>query len=141
MCKELTRKAQKALAARYSALGPGMSLTSALMADKVVHGPAAAVLLAEDYGVADEGLLEAVAAHTIGKPGMGGLAAVLYCADKLEPGRERLVEGYRDQCLALPLDGMVVAVVEGVIGWMSAQGKAVAPETLILYSSLVREAD
>jgi len=32
-------------------------------------------------------------------------------------------------------------VVEGVVGWMRAQGKAVAPETLILYSTIVREAD
>ncbi len=35
---------------------------------------------------------------------------------------------------------MLLAVVEGVVGWMKAQGKAVAPETLILYSTLVHEA-
>jgi nicotinate-nucleotide adenylyltransferase len=110
------------------------------MSDKVAHGPVAAVLLARDYGCDDIEVLEAVARHTVGKPGMKGLSIVLYCADKLEPGRERLRDGYREACLAMALDDMLLAVVEGVIGWMRARGKAVAPETLILYSSLILEA-
>jgi nicotinate-nucleotide adenylyltransferase len=137
MCKEMPKKAQRELAALYPDAGVG----SALMADKVVHGPAAAALLARDYGLADEGILEAVAQHTVGKPGMGRLAAILYCSDKLEPGRERLDDGFRRRCLKLPLEGMLLAVVEGVVVWLQDQGRAVAPETLILYSTLVREAD
>jgi len=39
------------------------------------------------------------------------------------------------------LEGMLLAVVEGVVVWLQDQGRAVAPETLILYSTLVREAD
>jgi hypothetical protein len=35
---------------------------------------------------------------------------------------------------------MLLSVVEGVIGWMGSQGKAVAPETLILYSTLRQKA-
>jgi nicotinate-nucleotide adenylyltransferase len=132
ICKELPRKAQRELAARFS----GAAESSALMADKVVHGPAAAALLARDYGVTDPALLDAIALHTVGRPGMGELAAILYCADKLEPGRERLSGAYRRRCLSLPLDAMLLAVVEGVIDWMKSQGKAVAPETLILYSTL-----
>jgi nicotinate-nucleotide adenylyltransferase len=136
LCKEMPRKAQRELASRF----PGAAESSALMADKVVHGPAAAALLARDYSVADEELLEAVALHTVGKPGMRGLSVILYCADKLEPGRGRLDADFRRRCLALPLDGMLLAVVEGVIGWLRAQGKAVAPETLILYSTLDHKA-
>jgi predicted HD superfamily hydrolase involved in NAD metabolism len=132
MCKEMPRKVQRELAAGY----PGAVQGSALMADKVVHGPAAAALLARDYSVADEELLAAVALHTVGKPGMKGLAVILYCADKLEPGRKRLDSEFRRRCLALPLDGMLLEVVEGVIGWLRSQGRAVAPETLNLYSTL-----
>lgn len=141
MCKEMSRKSQRELAALFTGAAPVDSASSALMADKVVHGPAAAALLARDFSVNDRELLDAVALHTLGKPGMGDLAAVIYCADKLEPGRERLDDGYRDRCLELPLDKMLLAVVTGVIGWMRAQGKAVAPETMFLYSTLVREAD
>lgn len=144
MCKEMPKKDQRELAALYSDSEPKnrgpKALTSALMADKVVHGPAAAGLLQRDYALRDREIKEAVALHTVGKPGMGRLAAILYCADKLEPGRERLDEGFTRRCLALPVDSMLLAVVEGVIGWMKAQGKAVAPETLILYSTLVHEA-
>jgi predicted HD superfamily hydrolase involved in NAD metabolism len=141
MCKQLPRKVQRELAASYPDVVPGAVLTDALMSDKVVHGPAAAVLLARDHGVEDAGFLEAVALHTLGKPGMGALQTILYCADKLEPGRERPSDAERRRCLALPLEEMLLAVVEGVIGWMRGQGRAVAPETLILYSTLVREGD
>jgi len=116
LCKELPKKAQRELAVLYSEAEAGSALPSALMADKVVHGPAAAALLARDYGLADEAILEAVAIHTVGKPGMSGLATILYCADKLESGRERPDDGYRRRCLAMPLEGMLLAVVEGVAG-------------------------
>jgi nicotinate-nucleotide adenylyltransferase len=139
LCKELPKKAQRELAVLYTEAGSAM--TSALMADKIVHGPAAAALLARDYGLADEAILEAIAVHTVGKPGMSGLATILYCADKLESGRERLDDGYRRRCLGMSLDGMLLAVVEGVVGWMQSQSREIAPETLILYSTLVREAD
>jgi predicted HD superfamily hydrolase involved in NAD metabolism len=135
ICKELPRKAQAELAAALPEAA-GYPLTSSLLADKVIHGPAAAFLLARDYQVDDSELLEAIALHTLGRPGMGKLPTILYCADKLEPGRERLVPGYRESCLAMPLEAMLLAVVEGVVEWMRSQGKAVAPETMILYSSL-----
>jgi predicted HD superfamily hydrolase involved in NAD metabolism len=140
MCKEMPKKAQRELAALY-APGREAGASSALMAEKVVHGPAAAALLARDYSVTEVDLLDAVALHTVGKPGMDALAAILYCADKLESGRKELDETYRMHCLGLPLREMLIAVVEGVIGWMRVANKAVAPETLILYSTLVREAD
>jgi len=148
LCKEMPKKLQRELAAYYPRYTQGKALrpsesrqSSTLMADKVVHGPAAAVLLAREYAVADQEVLEAIALHTVGKPGMSPLAAILYCSDKLEPGRDRLSSEYRGRCLSLPLDAMLLSVVEGCIGWMRSQGRDVAPETLILYSSLQNKAD
>jgi predicted HD superfamily hydrolase involved in NAD metabolism len=137
MCKEMPRKAQRELAAAY----PGADSGSALMADKVMHGPAAAVLLARDYAVEDDELLEAIALHTVGRPGMGGLAVIIYCADKLEPGRERHESEFRDRCLALPPDAMLLEVVTGVIEWLRSKDRAVAPETMVLYDTLRLKAD
>ena len=53
-----------------------------------MHGPVAAELARRELGVEDGEVLEAVRAHTTGKPGMGPLALVLYVADKIEPARE-----------------------------------------------------
>jgi predicted HD superfamily hydrolase involved in NAD metabolism len=55
---------------------------------KLLHGPVAAELARRELGVEDEEVLEAIRAHTTGKPGMGPLALALYVADKIEPARE-----------------------------------------------------
>lgn len=55
---------------------------------KLLHGPVAAELARRDLGVEDADILEAIRVHTVGRPGMGPLALVLYVADKIEPARE-----------------------------------------------------
>jgi len=55
---------------------------------KLLHGPVAAELARRELGVDDEKVLEAIRVHTVGSPGMGPLALVLYVADKIEPARE-----------------------------------------------------
>jgi predicted HD superfamily hydrolase involved in NAD metabolism len=55
---------------------------------KLLHGPVAAELARHELGVDDEEVLEAVRAHTTGKPLMGPLALALYVADKIEPARD-----------------------------------------------------
>jgi predicted HD superfamily hydrolase involved in NAD metabolism len=143
MCKEMPRKSQRDLAAAYPGAADGASRSiegSILLADKVMHGPAAAAMLAKEYGVSDEAFLEAIALHTVGKPGMSGLSVILYCADKLEPGRERHDSEFRNRCLAMRPDAMLLAVVAGVIEWLRSKDRAVAPETLVLYDTLRRKA-
>jgi len=55
---------------------------------KLLHGPVAAELSRRELGVEDEDVLEAIRVHTVGRPGMGELALVLYVADKIEPARD-----------------------------------------------------
>ncbi len=55
---------------------------------KLLHGPVAAELARRELGVDDGEVLEAVMAHTTGKPEIGPLALVLYVADKIEPARD-----------------------------------------------------
>jgi predicted HD superfamily hydrolase involved in NAD metabolism len=54
---------------------------------KLLHGPVAAELARRELGVEDGEVLEAIRAHTTGRPGMGPLSLVLYVADKIEPAR------------------------------------------------------
>lgn len=76
---------------------------------KVLHGPAAAQLLS-DAGVADEGLLHAIAFHTLGSPDFSQVGLALFAADFLEPGR-KLRNKWREK-----LRNRVPAALEEVVG-------------------------
>jgi nicotinate-nucleotide adenylyltransferase len=132
LCKELPKREQRALAALY----PGVAGESGLLGDKIVHGPAAAALLARDYGLEDGDILEAVALHTLGRPGMGKLATIVYCADKLEPGRGHLDPAWRAHLLSLGLSDMLRETLGAVIAWLEAEGRPVAPESRLLYNGI-----
>jgi len=54
----------------------------------LLHGRVARYLLQEKFGIKDEGVLEAVEHHTLGKAGLGDIGKVLYVADYIEPGRK-----------------------------------------------------
>lgn len=53
----------------------------------LLHAPCGAYLARELYGVTDEEILSAVRLHTLGKPGMTTLEAILYVSDYAEPDR------------------------------------------------------
>lgn len=53
----------------------------------LLHGPAGAIVARKKYGVEDEGILNAIAFHTTGKPGMDVLAQTVFVADYTEKGR------------------------------------------------------
>ncbi len=55
----------------------------------VVHGPVAAAVLRERYGVSDADVLEAIASHTLGLERMSLLAKVILIADKVEAVKRR----------------------------------------------------
>jgi nicotinate-nucleotide adenylyltransferase len=51
------------------------------------HGPEAARMAREAYGIEDEEVLNAIRYHTTGRAGMGKLELVVFLADTLEEGR------------------------------------------------------
>lgn len=107
--------------------------------DPVLHAPAAAVRLARE-GVDDEGLLLAVAYHSVGHPSFDELGVHLYLADYLEPGRadaghraalrERMPGGRRDvlpevirRRIEAQLDARYVVLPAAVGFWNRAVGE------------------
>lgn len=54
----------------------------------LLHGPVGGVLVKEDLGICDEEVLQAIACHTTGAPGMSGLSGIIYLADMIEPLRD-----------------------------------------------------
>ncbi|MCC5889079.1 MAG: bis(5'-nucleosyl)-tetraphosphatase (symmetrical) YqeK [Alkalibacterium sp.] len=51
------------------------------------HGPIGAVLLRNEFNIADDEILEAIKYHTIGAPKMSQVAQIIYIADFIEPNR------------------------------------------------------
>ena len=102
----------------------------------LLHGRAAASVLRNDFAVEDGDILEAVRLHTFGAPGMGGLAKVLYVADKVEPGRPHVTDGYLERLFSMGLDEAMLYVLRENIGFLRAKGKKIAPASLNLLSFL-----
>jgi nicotinate-nucleotide adenylyltransferase len=114
---------------------------SALEAERPVllHGRAAAVLLRDTLGVGDSEIREAVANHVTGRPYMGLLAKIVFVADFLEPGRGFLVEKFRLGALELPIDSMMVLVLEEIFKFLKVRDRPIAEPARDLYEELLRQ--
>lgn len=77
----------------------------------LLHGPVAAGMLAENYGVEDEGILTAIYHHTLGSPDLDDVGKVIYVADYTEPGRSYFAEGEREELFSVDLNETVAAVI------------------------------
>jgi len=77
----------------------------------LLHGPVGAAILAREFGVDDEEVLEAVRLHTTGGPAMSPLAQVVFVADKIEPGKVR-ADPNLGAVRALIQDSLEAAILE-----------------------------
>lgn len=55
----------------------------------LLHAKVGAYIAKEKYGVEDEEILEAIACHTTGKPGMSQLDKIIFISDYIEPMRSK----------------------------------------------------
>jgi predicted HD superfamily hydrolase involved in NAD metabolism len=53
----------------------------------LLHADVSAIVAQEHFGVKDTAVLDAIALHTLGRPGMSDLSCIVFIADTLEPGR------------------------------------------------------
>ncbi|ASK63129.1 phosphohydrolase [Virgibacillus phasianinus] len=54
---------------------------------EVWHGPVASVIVAEQFGIKDQEISDAIRYHTTGKANLGAMGMVVFLADYIEPGR------------------------------------------------------
>lgn len=101
----------------------------------LLHGRAAAVFLRERFGIEREDVLEAIRVHTAGKAGMGPLARILYIADKIEVGREKIDPALRKLVLEKSLAEVFPAVLEQTVSWLRTRHIDLLKETLDLLKS------
>ncbi len=53
----------------------------------LIHADVSAIVARQEFGVKDPEILEAIANHTLGTPGMDILSCILFVADTIEPQR------------------------------------------------------
>ena len=102
----------------------------------LLHGRAGAMVLKEEFGIADQDLLDALSSHTTGTSGMTTLAKILFVADYIEPKRKHITPEFISSLEGLDLDGKVYAVLMGTLNHLAAKGKGVDPEALALKKEL-----
>jgi nicotinate-nucleotide adenylyltransferase len=126
ICKEIPRDEMEALACE-----DGLPFDEfEKKKPSLLHGRAAAVKIKRDFGIEDSDVIEAVANHTCGKPGLCDLGKILFVADKIEPGRPQSTNEYRANLFKKTLDGLTLAVVEENIEYLAKKGKKSAPSAI-----------
>ncbi len=144
MCRELSLETQEKLVAKeWEAIDflKNHESMKSLFADidfrgKMIHGPAAACMLYQDFGVRDKVILESVALHSIADEQMSDCAKVVYISDKLEPRRSRPSEA-EENLKSLDLDHLFAYTVGCVVRWFTDSGKSLAPFTKELYHRML----
>jgi HD superfamily phosphohydrolase YqeK len=105
----------------------------------LLHGPAAAARLRKE-GFGDEGVLRAVAFHTIGHPDLDAAGRALYLADFLEPGRSFDPIGRAVMRARMPYeqDAILREVLRNRINHMISGNRKMRSETLAFWNHLAR---
>ncbi|NJM69108.1 MAG: HD domain-containing protein [Scytonema sp. RU_4_4] len=66
----------------------GLEVDEVMVANPhLLHADVSAIVARETFGVDDEEILQAIANHTLGRPGMSLLCSIVFLADSIEPGR------------------------------------------------------
>lgn len=102
---------------------------------KLLHGPAAAARLRAD-GVEDEGLLRALAYHTIGHPEFDELGRSLFIADYIEPGRRYDPAGLATLRARMPSarNEVLRDVLRARLDRMLREGRPIRAETVAFWN-------
>jgi predicted HD superfamily hydrolase involved in NAD metabolism len=101
----------------------------------LLHGRAAAAFLALRTDYHDGETLDAIRDHVTGRPSMGPLSKIVFCADLLEPGRD-LPDRTRQKMFSLELDAMTLSVLKSKIRYLRSIRKAVSPLSRALLKEL-----
>ncbi|MDN5347292.1 MAG: hypothetical protein PWP65_856 [Clostridia bacterium] len=105
----------------------------------LLHGPVGAWLIERDLGVIDPEILEAVACHTVGRPGMGPLARLIYLADAIEPGRDYPGVSSLRELAKKDLDAALAEAFKASILYILSKRQLLHPLTVEAWNYLLLE--
>lgn len=103
-------------------------------APKTIHAPLGAAVLKNEWGITDEGVLHAVAVHTLGCAEMSLLDKIIYMADYIEPNRtfegvaELRAQAFRS------LDEAIMVGASWTLTEIIENGRTIHPVSLKVYN-------
>ena len=96
----------------------------------ILHGPVAAAMLEEEWGINDNEIADAIRTHTVPEEDMSDLAKIIYLADKIEPNRKPWQGIEKIRALAYRnLDQAIEAMLQNTIGFLAKRSDEVHPFT------------
>lgn len=103
------------------------------------HGPAASIMIKEDFGIDDEEIMSAIRYHTTGKANMSSLDLIIYVADYIEPGRgfSGLDEVRQIAYESLHHAGWMVS--RNTIQYLMAKKATIYPDSFHAYNDLTKK--
>lgn len=100
----------------------------------LLHAKVGAYIAEEKYGVTDQGILDAIACHTTGKPDMTRLEKIIYIADYIEPQRSKAPNLEEVRKLAFDdLDRALFKILSDTLNYLKRAPKNLDPMTLQAY--------
>ncbi|HFH9920977.1 TPA: bis(5'-nucleosyl)-tetraphosphatase (symmetrical) YqeK [Streptococcus suis] len=105
--------------------------------NNIWHGVVGAYKIAEDFGLKDEEIFQAIQRHTVGAGQMTLLDKVLYVADYIEPNREFPGVDEARRIARESLDKAVAYETAQTISYLAKKGIPIYPQTLETYNGYV----
>jgi nicotinate-nucleotide adenylyltransferase len=102
----------------------------------LLHGRAAAVLLAKKHGINDRDILEAIRYHTTGKWDMDSLAKVVYVADKIEISRDDVDPVLKKMSREGDLETLFTAVLNDTVSYLKSHALDISYGTRRLLAAM-----
>ena len=85
----------------------------------LLHAKAGAYLAEEEYHVRDRNILNAIAHHTTGRPGMSTLEKIIFIADYIEPNRKQAPNLVEIRSMAfVDLDKALLRILEDTLQYL-----------------------
>lgn len=106
----------------------------------LLHADISAIVARDEFGITDDGILNAIANHTLGKPGMDPLSCIVFLADSLEPGRGKTEE--LETLRALSIDNLQTAVwrtADYGLQYLLRSNQLIHPRTVITRNWFLQE--
>lgn len=107
---------------------------------QVIHAKYGSYIAKKEYGVTDQGILDAICFHTTGRPDMTVLEKIIFTADYIEPLRNGLPDLVELRKLAFSdLDKCVFRILSQSVDYLSEKGSCIVPDTLKAYEWYKKE--